>query len=80
MEQFDLICIAPSDEAKQERPSWERVEPQPHSSTPIHRRKYYVPSLFKPGNVKQESDLVEWASLTFFVDIHGLFTSEYHDH
>ena len=76
MEQFDLICVAPSDEAKEERPSRERVEPQPHSPTPIHRRKYYVPSLFKPGNVKRESDLVEWASLTFFMDIHGLFTSE----
>ena len=77
MEQFDLISVAPSTEKKQEREPWEYIEPQSHSSKPIHRRKYYVPSLFKPGNIKQKSDSEYWTSLTFFVDIHGLFTSEH---
>ena len=76
MEQFDLICVAPRVEETQVKHPWEHTETKSHSSTPIHRRTYYVPSLFKPGNVKQESDSEYWASLTFFVDIHGLFTSE----
>ena len=35
-----------------------------------------MPSQFNPGNVKDESNMASWASLTFFVDFHGFFTSK----
>ena len=76
MEQFDLICVAPKEEKKPEKSPSERLEPQSHATLPIQHRRYYVPSLFKPKNIKHESDLAYWASLTFFVDLNGLFTSE----
>ena len=79
MEQYDLICVAPNivEKEQREKQPWERMEPQTHSTTPIHERKYYVPSLFKPKQNKDDSESEYWASLTFFVDIKGLFTSKW---
>ena len=78
MEQFDLICVAPSpkEDDKSQKPYSEYPESKSHAPLPIQHRRYYVPSLFKPKNIKHESDLAYWASLTFFVDLNGLFTSE----
>ena len=72
MEQFDLICIAPKD--KEKAPKFKDSEIDPMN---IYYRHYYVPSLFHAKNVMDESDLAAMSSVTFFVDIHGSFTSKY---
>ena len=35
-----------------------------------------MPSQFNHGNVKDESNMATWGSLTLFVDFHGFFTSK----
>ena len=72
MEHFDLICVA-SRSGEQKGVQAIEYEARP-TDTPF--TNYFVPSLFKPGNVKDESDLASCDSLTFFVDFHGLFTSK----
>ena len=76
MEQFDLICTAPSAEGPMERRSVGYAVEGTGKSSPIYLRRYFVPSQFNPGNVKDESKMASWDSLTFFVDFHGFFTSK----
>ena len=77
MEEFDLICEAPKSAISHLKvPSLaeEREETQGRDA-PLSHKLYFVPSLFKPGRVKEDPDLLETSSLTFFVDFSGLFTS-----
>ena len=80
MEEFDLVCVAPKDAAKRLQvdgaASKGQEETPGRESIPLFGRNYYVPSLFNPGNVKEDSDLDESSSMTFFVDFSGLFTSK----
>ena len=77
MEQFELICAAPRDNAKHDLLALEykQTESDESISALICQKNYYVPSQFNPGNVKDMGPLAQWQSLTFFVDFHGLFTS-----
>ena len=81
MEEFDLVCVAPKDAAKRlhvdDAASKELEETQGRKSILLFGINYYVPSLFNPGNVNEDSDLDESSSMTFFVDFSGLFTSKY---
>ena len=65
MEQFDLICAAPSEYRKHDRPALGYTEPESAVASPIFSRNYFVPSLFSPKDVKTEPDLAAWASLDF---------------
>ena len=76
MEQFDLICAAPSAEGPMDSPPAGCAVARTGRSSTIYLRRYFVPSQFNPGNVKDESNMASWASLTFFVDFHGFFTSK----
>ena len=74
MKHFDMICVASrSGELEGIQAIEDEAKPTDTSFT-----NYFVPSLFKPGNVKDESDLASCDFLTFFVDFHGLFTSKAH--
>ena len=76
MEQFDLICIAPHARARTNEPSGASPKQKTVQTDPRSIRTYYVPSLFNPGNVKEEEDLAAKPSVAFFVDFYGLFTSK----
>ena len=75
MEHFDLICVA-SDETTRIEVDCSGME----TETFAVPTNYYVPSLFNPRNVKEESDLASSTAVTFFVDFSGLFTSKICDY
>ena len=78
MEHFDLICIASECDQGDDVPAREHREIATDTSSNVSTN-YYVPSLFDSWNVKDQSDLALRASVTFFVDFNGLFTSKIRD-
>ena len=75
MEHFDLVCPASSDGWTRDTSSIASTDLPMPTQSQVHTN-YYVPSLFPPGNVKNESDLASCGSVIFFVDFNGLFTSK----
>ena len=76
MEQFDMICAAPSDGKQLDMPALGYTDTDTGAAFPIYKRNYYVPSLFNPKDIKGTPGLAALASLTFYVDFNGLFTSK----
>ena len=76
MEQFDLICTAPKLPLKTNQKTRTGQIQATEMADPVSMRNYYVPSLFNPGNVKENEELSSAPSVFFFVDFDNLFTSK----
>ena len=57
MEQFDIICNVSFDNIKRNVPAVEYMTASHESPAPVCGRCYYVPSLFKPKDVRKGDDL-----------------------
>ena len=72
LEQFDLICLAPEDDRKQGG-FGDKLQPVVTS-----KRRYYVPSMFKPPNpdqhTRKQDETKDRECIQFFIDFQGSFT------